>query len=100
MSTKDVAEGYGLSESGLRNTKQRNDEELEEGKHYIVKPSQKGTPSTMWTKRGVVRLGFFIKSPMAHVIVRLINLYLRKLQNTIKNLPNLKQFGLKTTTLS
>ena len=102
LSTKDVAEGYGLTRSGLSKAISRYEDELDEGRHYInVTDSQVGgRPSIMWTKRGVVRLGFFIKSPMAHVIVRLINLYLRKLQNTIKNLPNLKQFGLKTTTLS
>lgn len=65
MSSKDVAEGYGLSASGLRSTKERYLDELEEGKHYIMKPSQKGTPSTYWTKEGVVMLGFFIKTPTA-----------------------------------
>lgn len=65
LSSKDVAEGYGLSASGLRSTKERYSDELEEGKHYIMKPSQKGTPSTYWTKEGVVMLGFFIKTPTA-----------------------------------
>lgn len=65
LSSKDVAEGYGLSASGLRSTKDRYSDELEEGKHYIFKPSQKGTPSTYWTKEGVVMLGFFIKTPTA-----------------------------------
>ena len=104
LSTKDVAEGYGLSESGVKKAKERYLDELEEGKHFLMvtnSHSENGNlKKLMWTKRGVVRLGFFIKTPMAHAIVRLINLYLRKLQNTIKKLPNLKQFDLKTTTLS
>lgn len=72
LSTKDVAEGYGLSRNGLsRNglsmAKTRNADELQEGKHFINVTDSDigGKPSTMWTKRGVVRLGFFIKTPMA-----------------------------------
>lgn len=68
MSSKDVAEGYGLSESGLRNTKTRYSDELLEGTHWVL--SQNGTklggrPSVYWTKEGVVMLGFFIKTPTA-----------------------------------
>lgn len=44
-------------------------DELEEGKHFIegVTDSHSSTnqKKTMWTKRGVIRLGFFIKTPMA-----------------------------------
>jgi len=70
LSTKDVAEGYGLSESGLRSTKSRNEDEFEEGTHFITSVSNRdagGPPikSTMWTKEGVVVLGFFIKTEMA-----------------------------------
>ena len=36
LSTKDVAEGYGLSEGGLRSAKSKNSEELEEGKHLAM----------------------------------------------------------------
>lgn len=66
LSTKDVAEGYGLSESGVRKAKERYADELEDGKHYVTDSRESmGRPSTMWTKRGVARLGFFIKTPMA-----------------------------------
>lgn len=67
LSTKDVAEGYGLSDSGVRKVKSVNDDEFEEGKHFVTirHESQTGRPPIMWTKRGVVRLGFFIKTPMA-----------------------------------
>lgn len=41
--SKDVAEGYGLSVSGLRSTKDRHKEEFDEGKHYVMMPSQIGT---------------------------------------------------------
>lgn len=74
LSTKDVAEGYGLSESGVRKAKERYQDELEEGKHYLtvtdshaqnITGNSKARTVTMWTKRGVARLGFFIKTPMA-----------------------------------
>jgi phage antirepressor YoqD-like protein len=68
LSTKDVAEGYGLSSAGIRKTKERYSDELEEGKHWVVTDSHTlggVQKTTMWTKRGVVRLGFFIKTPMA-----------------------------------
>ncbi|WNY97694.1 hypothetical protein SUSP_000112 [Sulfurospirillum sp. 'SP'] len=63
-----MADGYGLSEVGLRSTKSRNADEFEEGKHWVLLQNATklgGRPPIMWTKRGVVRLGFFIKTPMA-----------------------------------
>lgn len=69
LSTKDVAEGYGLTPNAIRLSKSRNSDELIEGKHFIVQQIVAGSlgtrEATMWTKRGVVRLGFFIKTPMA-----------------------------------
>ena len=68
LSTKDVAEGYGISDAGVRKVKERYADELEEGKHWVVTDSHTlggKQKTTMWTKRGVVRLGFFIKTPMA-----------------------------------
>lgn len=70
LSTKDVAEGYGLNEAAVRMTKGRHADELVEGKHFIHDVTKRdgvsgGSKTTMWTKRGVARLGFFIKTPMA-----------------------------------
>ncbi len=67
LSSKDVAEGYGLSASGLRMTKKRYSDELEEGVHFINVTNSDigGRPSVYWTKEGVVMLGFFIKTPTA-----------------------------------
>jgi phage antirepressor YoqD-like protein len=72
LSSKDVAEGYGLSASGLRNTKSRHSDELEEGKHFITVPNRDANPRAgiphfeiCWTKKGVIRLGFLIKTPLA-----------------------------------
>lgn len=73
MSTSEVARGYGVSTGAIRMQQDRNCKELIEGKHFVkgvtirdtladesVQPHQ-----VFWTKRGIVRLGFFIKSERA-----------------------------------
>lgn len=68
MTSEEVANGYGISTSNLRNHKQNRKRELVEGKHFISgvrftdsEPANK----IYWTKRGVVRLGFFVDSERA-----------------------------------
>jgi hypothetical protein len=66
METKLVAEGYGVVESNIRKHKMTKKDELLLGKHYItVTNSNGGEDLIFWTKRGVIRLGFFIKSARA-----------------------------------
>lgn len=70
LPTKEVALGYDSSAYSIRMAKKRHSEELIEGKHFISGVTfcygAKGkTKGTMWTKRGIVRLGFFIKSERA-----------------------------------
>jgi len=78
MTTKEVANGYGTSDYAVRKQLLRHSEELIEGKHYVTAveilngagtkcPRGLNLPhnATLWTKRGVVRLGFFIKSDRA-----------------------------------
>lgn len=63
-----VAEGYGITESALRKQKSRNAEDLIEGKHWVGQnvPTSSGVQNkTFWTKKGVIRLGFFVKSEKA-----------------------------------
>lgn len=65
-----VAKGYGVAPNVIRNHKDRNRDELVEGKHWIAcaTKSDAGTPPikrTFWTRNGVVRLGFFIRSERA-----------------------------------
>lgn len=83
MTGKEVAIGYGASEYSIRMAKMRNAEDLKEGKHFVtartICPSDaKGVTNcytlanaqpnqVFWTKRGVVRLGMFIKSPNARL---------------------------------
>ncbi len=78
MTTKEVAHGYGTSEYVIRRSKSDHSVELIEGKHFIkgIDITPKGVTKShtlgnaqphqvFWTKRGIVRLGFFIKSKQA-----------------------------------
>jgi hypothetical protein len=75
MTTKEVAHGYGTSDYVVRQALCRNGAELIEGKHYVTAVTichgeLQGAlkiphNTTLWTKRGIVRLGFFIKSGRA-----------------------------------
>ena len=75
MTSREVAHGYGTSNYVVRTTLMRHGDELVEGKHFIkgcdilLHPSKKGIQvqphQIFWTKRGIVRLGFFITSERA-----------------------------------
>ncbi len=71
MSTKEVANGYDTSEYVIRRSKLDHSHELIEGKHFVKGVSFSHTLKNaqphkiFWTKRGIVRLGFFIKSERA-----------------------------------
>ena len=79
MTTKEVANGYGTSTYAIRQALLRNRIELIEGIHFIVGhdilswPNYKAlrgpiqNNSILLTKRGIVRLGFFIKSERARL---------------------------------
>lgn len=64
-----VAQGYGISTSSLRSTKSRNEDELQEGVHYVLQNATIANggkkPKIFWTKQGVTTLGFFINSDKA-----------------------------------
>ena len=75
MTTNEVAKGFGVAGGTIRKHKMEHSDELVEGKHFLtsVTKSNAGCKSggyltnnpTLWTKRGIVRLGFFIKSERA-----------------------------------
>lgn len=75
MTTNEVARGYGVSGGTIRKHKMEHCDELIEGKHFITSVTKRNTGCksggylqnipTYWTKRGIVRLGFFIKSERA-----------------------------------
>lgn len=72
MTTKEVANGYGTSIYVVNMARLRHEAELVEGKHFVKGAITKcysdlNIPhnAVLWTKRGIVRLGFFIKSERA-----------------------------------
>jgi hypothetical protein len=73
MSTKEVAHGYGVHPDTIRSQKRHYNDEFIEGKHFISNvqilhvASSGSSRGTFWTKRGIVRLGFFIKSDRARL---------------------------------
>lgn len=79
MTTKEVALGYGVSIKTVLSHRVLHKEELTEGKHLVhasdifnsgCKSGSYQTPPDnriFWTKRGIVRLGFFIKSERARM---------------------------------
>lgn len=81
MTAEQVAKGYGISVATLRSHKYEHQDELVEGKHFITciqslnphvgKTNADRKSATykqvLWTKRGIVRLGFFVKSERAKI---------------------------------
>ncbi len=68
MTTALVAAGFGVSPKTIRNHKANHSRELVEGKHFFGAQNMGSgnlMESTHWTKRGIIRLGFFIKSERA-----------------------------------
>jgi hypothetical protein len=68
LTTAQVADGYAVAEKTVQNHKLNHQDELVEGKHFLVSQNMghgnlRGV--THWTKRGIIRLGFFIKSERA-----------------------------------
>lgn len=72
LSTAEVAAGYGVSKDTLKKTLRRHSEEMTDGKHWFSEvgtncphPGNNEHGIRRWTKRGIIRLGFFIKSERA-----------------------------------
>lgn len=69
LSNKEVALGYGVTTQTINDHKNKlHSDELLEGKHWMRLDVQTngGKQSVIhWTKKGIVRLGFFIKSEQA-----------------------------------
>jgi hypothetical protein len=75
MTTKEVANGYGVTQYAILMNKARLTDELIEGKHFVTaitigySDTMKGVKvphnAILWTKRGIVRLGFAMRSERA-----------------------------------
>lgn len=72
MSTAQVAEAYDVNESAIR--RHKSNKEFIEGIHFVsvtnrnAQAQKFGQSSILYTKRGVIRLGFFIKSVQAQQV--------------------------------
>lgn len=84
MVTKEVAKGYGVGVRTIQQHLQRNPNDFIEEKHVIKGTNKLFAPCTkvgtncshpsglqsgqiFWTKRGIIRLGFFVKSDLARL---------------------------------
>lgn len=77
LTNAEVAAGLGVAEEVVRKMKSRRSAELVEGRHFVVDDEadnaaqstvtfRHGGPArTLWTKRGVIRLGFWARSSRA-----------------------------------
>jgi len=68
LSNKEVVLGYGITQSTLRSNQNNHKNELLEGKHWLrleVQTNRGKQKVIHWSKKGIVRLGFFIKSKNA-----------------------------------
>jgi hypothetical protein len=71
LTTEQVAEGFGVSTEAIRSAKSRHSDEVVQDKHFLdvaicnARPGNGAQSITLWTKRGVVRLGLFLRSERA-----------------------------------
>lgn len=66
LSNAEAAAGMGATVDALYQLKRSRAAELVEGKHFVtLRNSQGGPERTLWTKRGIVRLGFWVRSDRA-----------------------------------
>ncbi|NJK43960.1 MAG: hypothetical protein HC933_06440 [Pleurocapsa sp. SU_196_0] len=60
LTTEEVANGFGVRVDSVHRTKRNRSADLINGKHFVHIGNH-----LHWTKRGVIRLGYFIRSPRA-----------------------------------
>lgn len=106
LSTAEVANGYGVSKSVIRDHQRLHSDELIQGKHFIkgvdfIDTLPKGSQpnAVYWTKAGIVRLGFFIKSERAKLfrdnIENLVLSEVEKRTDLFGNVEPVKKFPVK-----
>jgi hypothetical protein len=71
MDSDQVSKGFDCSKSTIWNHRKEHSDELKEGKHFYYSTLRNTearnlqTKKLFWTKRGIIRLGFFIRSERA-----------------------------------
>ena len=63
--TAQVAQNYGISQDTIRDHLKNHSDEILENIHFILKTNKFNNKVIKWTLKGIVVLGFFIRSPQA-----------------------------------
>ena len=71
ISNKEVAEGFGVTEEAIRHQKTQGSTEYKDGIHFTtVRNPNGGLEKTMWTKKGIVLLGFRLRETAQTIAFR------------------------------
>ena len=65
FTTAQVAQNYGISQDTIRDHLKNHSDEILENIHFILKTNKFNNKVIKWTLKGIVVLGFFIRSPQA-----------------------------------
>lgn len=65
FTTEQVAKNYGISQNTIRDHLKNHFDELIENIHFVTHKNDRNRPLVKWTLKGIVVLGFFIRSPQA-----------------------------------
>lgn len=92
MSNSEVASGYGVTEYAIRKNKLMLIDELVEGKHFVKGVTISNTPTKQpnqvwWTKRGVIRLGFTMRTERARLFRDWAEELIIKVDNLVCSMP-------------
>jgi len=62
VSNQEVANAFKVGITSIQNMKNRNTIEILEGTHFVYVPNNTNGLTTMWTKKGIITLGFKLKT--------------------------------------
>lgn len=65
FTTEQVAKSYGISQNTIRDHLKNHSDEILENIHFVTHKNDRNRPIVKWTLKGIVVLGFFIRSKEA-----------------------------------
>ena len=65
FTTTQVAKDYGITQDTVKDHLKNHSDELIKNIHFIICKNERNRPLIKWTLKGIVVLGFFIRSPQA-----------------------------------
>ena len=65
FTTEQVAKNYGISQNTIRDHLKNHSDEILENIHFVTHKNDRNRPIVKWTLKGIVVLGFFIRSKEA-----------------------------------